>query len=56
MQLARINTTNIPLINSDAPPPRPAHWLGRCRQRARQVIAEGVVAAKPVAQAATPPD
>jgi hypothetical protein len=48
MQLARINTTHV----RHAPAPRrrgrPA-GVGRCRQRARQAIAEGIVAGKTVA-------
>jgi hypothetical protein len=48
MQLARINTTNV----RPAPAPRRRGrpiGVGRCRQRARQTIAEGIVAGKTVA-------
>ena len=48
MQLARINTTHVPLTPMPRRRGRPT-GVGRCRQRARHVIADGIVSGKPVA-------
>ena len=48
MQLARINTTHVRLTPTPRRRGRPT-GIGRCRQRARHVIAEGIVSGKPVA-------
>ena len=48
LKLARINTTHVRLAPAPRRRGRPA-GVGRCRQRARQTIAEGIVSGKTVA-------